>query len=63
MKYRVDDQVLAQYVDDGLWYPAQIKGITPLGTYWLSFTDYGNEQECHEDQILPFAGNIEILPQ
>jgi hypothetical protein len=54
MKFAVDDRVLAQYADDGLWYPAQIKGITPAGTYWLSFIDYGNEQECAEEQILPF---------
>lgn len=51
LKFKVNDYVHARYADDGQFYAAQIKGITPMGTYWVVFTEYGNEQEATEEDV------------
>jgi len=50
---RVGDKVEAQYLEDGLWYNAEIEAVpfTSTGKYVVLFTDYDNTQECTKDQI------------
>jgi hypothetical protein len=53
LRFKVGDGILARYAEDGLFYEAQVKGITPMGTYWVVFTEYGNEQEAAEADVAP----------
>ncbi len=51
LRFKVNDPILARYAEDGLFYSAVVRGITPMGTYWVVFTEYGNEQECSENDV------------
>jgi hypothetical protein len=53
LRFKVNDPILARYAEDGLFYSAVVRGITPMGTYWIVFTEYGNEQECAEGDVSP----------
>jgi hypothetical protein len=52
LRFKVNDLILARYAEDGQFYDAQVKGITPMGTYWIIFTEYGNEQEAREEDVM-----------
>ena len=52
LRFKVNDEIKARYAEDGKFYSAVVKGITPLGTYWVVFSEYGNEQEATENDVI-----------
>jgi len=60
--FKVGSKVLAKYAEDSLWYEATIDSIpiTADDKYGITFSSYGNKQECSLEDLAPV--NTQGLP-
>ena len=54
-KYKVGDNVVAQFSEDQVWYVGKVDAVHDNGSYKITYTEYGNTEDRTEEFIRPWV--------